>query len=55
MGEVRSAVSLVSVVITVMDVNDNSPMLVNSPPTSITLQEVHTLVHTHTHTHTYTQ
>ena len=39
-GEVRSAVSLVSVVITVADVNDNSPMLVNSPPTSITLQEV---------------
>ena len=39
-SEVRSAVSLVSVVIEVLDVNDNSPTLVNSPPTTITLREV---------------
>ena len=39
-GEVRSAVSLVSVVIEVLDVNDNSPTIANSPPTTITLREV---------------
>ena len=39
-GEVRSAVSLVSVVIEVLDVNDNAPMIANSAPTTITLREV---------------
>ena len=39
-GEVRSAVSLVSVVIEVLDINDNPPTLANTIPATITLREV---------------
>ena len=39
-GDVRSAISLVTVVIEVLDTNDNSPTLANTIPATITLREV---------------
>ena len=44
-GDVRSAVSVVSVAIDVLDVNDNTPSLANSLPSTITLREVSTYAH----------